>query len=66
MILKKVLNNLKTPQNHSKNKNQSNKKTNVSQSTLKNKKMPSLLNYSQEEKFIDTKIAFIFVYMECN
>jgi hypothetical protein len=59
MILKRALNNLKTSQNHSKNKNQPNRKTNGSQSTLKNKEMPSLLNYSQEEKFIDTKIVFI-------
>jgi len=35
---------------------------NGSQSTLKDKEMPSSLNYSQEEKFIDTKITFIFVY----
>jgi hypothetical protein len=62
MILKRALNNLKTPQNHSKNKNQSNKKTNESQSNLKNNEIPSSLNYSQEEKFIDRMIAFIFVY----
>ena len=65
MILKRALNNLKTPQNHSKNKNQSNKKTNGSRSNLKNKEMPSSLNYSQEEKFIAQR-SLLFLCMECN